>query len=57
MKDYLFLKFLDMFKKLFPKDIDYLALRNIIGLKILLDSRTSSNISMQSFGGRKKVFL
>ncbi|MGL5067579.1 MAG: hypothetical protein ACRC6T_07090 [Sarcina sp.] len=56
MKDYLFLKFLDMFKKLFPKDIDYLALRNIIGLKILLDSRTSSNISMQSFGGRKRNF-
>ncbi|WP_297517669.1 hypothetical protein [uncultured Clostridium sp.] len=54
MKNYLFLRFLDLFKKLFPKDIDYIALRNIIGLKILLDSRTSSNISFQSLNGRKQ---
>ena len=49
MKDFIFLKFLDLFKWAFAKDIDYPALRKIIQLKIVLDARTSANSSLGAF--------
>ena len=55
MKDFIFLKFLDMFKWVFAKDVDYVALRKIIQLKIVLDSRTSSNISLSAFGNNRSL--
>ena len=45
MKDYKILKFLDIFKGLFEKlDIDYEAMRRILGIKLLLDSRRVSTV-------------
>ena len=45
MKDYKILKFLDIFKGLFEKiDIDYEAMRRILGMKLLLDSRRVSTV-------------
>ena len=45
MKDYKVLKFLDLFQGLFRKmDIDYEAMRLILGMKLLLDSRRVSAV-------------
>ena len=49
-----FLKFLDRFKGLFERiDVDYGALRSILGVKLLLDTRRSSTV-MQGGGNEKK---
>lgn len=53
MKDFLFLKFLDFFKRIFSSEIDYESLRKIIQLKILLDSRTTTNSNLQKLSRRK----
>lgn len=51
MKDYKILKFLDLFKGLFQRmDIDYEAMRRILGMKLLLDSRRVSTV----LGNNKK---
>ena len=45
MKDYKVLKFLDIFKKLFERaDVDYEAMRGILRMKLLLDSRRVSTV-------------
>ena len=45
MKEYSILKFLDLFEIIFKKmDIDYPAMRKIIQVKLLLDSRRISTV-------------
>jgi hypothetical protein len=45
MKDYKVLRFLDIFKKTFEKmEIDYKAMRRILAIKLLLDSRRVSTV-------------
>lgn len=49
MKDYKVLKFLDLFKGLFGKiGVDYQAMRSILGMKLLLDSRRVSTVMNNS---------
>lgn len=51
MKDFLLLKFLDLFQGLFEKSqIDYKAMRTIIQFKLLMDSRNSTNLAYTKFG-------
>lgn len=49
MKDYNVLKFLDIFKRIFEKmGIDYQAMRRILAIKLLLDSRRVSTVLSNS---------
>lgn len=55
MKNYLSLRFLDLFKFVFPKDIDYPTLRRILQLKMVLDSRSSTNSNLTSLVSKRSL--
>lgn len=55
MKEFKLLKFLDLFKSIFCKmGIDYPIMRRIIGLKLLMDTRRSSNKVLGGLYGNRR---
>lgn len=55
MKDYKVLKFLDLFKGVFEKfHIDYLAMRKILQVKLLLDSRRVATVLQNSNSNKEE---
>lgn len=62
MKDFKFLKFLDLFKNIFEKiGVDYSSMRNIIQIKLTLDSRRTATVVGESKSGddakEKNLFM
>ncbi|MGL5822944.1 MAG: hypothetical protein ACRCYE_15175 [Sarcina sp.] len=55
MKNYLSLKILDLFKFMFPKDVDYQTLRRILQLKMVLDSRSTTNSNLTSLVRKRSL--
>ncbi len=55
MKDYKVLKFLDLFKGVFEKfHIDYSAMRKILQVKLLLDSRRVATVLQNSNSNKEE---